>query len=307
MVPDGFFQNALNQSFPEFVRSFAETVYGPDLVGDTLSDIDNAVSKHFARTVADLPTLVSGELRDVASLPLLRTDLNNLKTILRGKISGLSPEEISARLVGGTLKEPIVKALLQCSDAASMAQILQVPGHPLAKALRNAVAGSQDPLALEVALDRDFFSFTFEKAKKLGQTYITGYYGLEVDATNLATAYKLQNLGNTGNIDAFFIPGGRHVNRALFGRVAEGDFAALDTLGPTPFGAVTSVKTLGELELALRKILLDKASKGGVDSLGGGLILDYVRSKEWEAAKIRLLARRAYFNLPVEAVAKEVA
>jgi V/A-type H+-transporting ATPase subunit C len=50
-----------------------------------------------------------------------------------------------------------------------------------------------------------------------------------------------------------------------------------------------------------------RAASGATDSLGGGLVLDFVQRKRWEVSRIRLLARRAYFNLPAEAVAKEIA
>lgn len=307
MVADGFFSQALSQNFSEFLRSLGETIYGPDLQGETLGDVDRAIAKHLARTVGDLPSLVSGSMREVIGLPLLRADLTNLKTILRGKTAGKSLEETKSSLVGGTLKEPLINAMLQAPDAAGVAQILQVPGHPLAKALRSSVATNPDPLALEVALDRDFFSATFEKAKKLGQSYVTNYFSYEVDATNLSTAFKLQALKVDANPESYFIPGGKHVNRTVFGRIAAGDLAAMDALNNTPFAPATSARTLGDLERVIRQLLLHKASKGGVDSLGAGLSLDYIRSKEWEASRIRLLARRAYFNLPADAIAKELA
>ncbi len=308
VVPESFFQQALNQAFSDFLRMLSETVYGADLVGDTLGDVDRAVSNHLARTVGDLPTLVSGELRELVSLPLLRADLVNLKAILRGKQSGKSPEEVKAGLVGGTLKEPLLNAMLQAPDAAGVAQVLQVPGHPLAKALRNAAAGNPEPLALEVALDREFFAASLEKAKRLRQSHIGAYFALEVDATNLATAFKLQALGVTDpNPDSYFVPGGKHLSRTVFSRIAAGDLAALDALSGTPLAPAAGARTLGELERALRHILLDKAASGATDSLGGGLVLDYIQRKLWEASRIRLLARRAYFNLPTDAVAKEVA
>lgn len=308
VVPESFFQQALNQAFPDFLRLLSETVYGADLVGDTLGDVDRAVSNHLARTVGDLPTLVSGEMRELVSLPLLRADLLNLKAILRGKQSGKAPEEIKAGLVGGTLKEPILNAMLQAPDVPSVAQLLQVPGHPLAKALRNAVASNLEPLALEVALDREFFAASFEKAKKLRQTYITAYFALEVDATNLTTAFKLQALGAANlNLESYFVPGGKHLSRAVFGRIAAGDLAAIDALNGTPLAPAAGARTLGELERAVRGVLLTKADTGATDSLGGGLVLDYIQQKQWEASRIRLLARRAYFNLPADAVAKEVA
>ncbi|WP_027892892.1 V-type ATPase subunit [Calidithermus chliarophilus] len=306
LVGEGFFQQALSASFSDFVRLLGETVYGPDLKGSSLGDVDRAVSGHFGRTVGDLPGLVTGELREVVSLPLLRADLVNLKAILRGKMTGKSAEEIKATLVGGTLPETLVNSMLQASDAASVAQILQLPGNPLARALRNAVQGSPDLLALEVALDREFFAAALAKAKKLRERFLASYFALEVDATNLATAFKLQALGAPANLEAYFIPGGTHLSMTAFSRIAQGDFAAMDTLNATPLAPAASARTLGDLERALRKILREKAHQGSLDSLGPGLALDYIRTKEWEAARIRLLARRAYYNLPADAVEKEV-
>ncbi len=306
MVPESFFQQALNQSFPELVRSLGETVYGPDLVGETLADVDRAVANHVKRTVGDLPGLLTGNQREAVNLLLLQTDLNNLKTILRGKAAGLPPEEIKGKLGDGTLPEVLVNAMLQASDAAGVAQILQLPTHPLAKALRNAVAGSPDPLSLEVALDRDFYAHSLEKARRLQEPALASYFALQVDATNLTTAYKLHALG-VGGGEGYFVPGGSHVNQILFSRIAGGDFGAMEALSATPLAAAVGARSLGDLERALRQILLSKAAQGGKDTLGAGLALDYIRRKQWEASRIRLLARRAYFNLPTDAVAKEVA
>lgn len=306
MVPEAFFQQALGQSFPDLVRSLNDTVYGPDMVGDSLADVDRAVTNHMQRMVGDLPGLVSGNMREAVNLLLLQSDLINLKTILRGRAAGQSAEEIKSKLGSGTLAEALINALLQAPDAASMAQVLQLPTHPLAKALRNAAAGNPDPLALEVALDRDFYAYSLEKARRLREPALATYFALQVDALNLATAFKLHALG-VGGSEGYFVPGGGYVNGILFNRVAGGDFGAMESLSGTPLAPATSARTLGELERALRRVLLEKAAQGGKDTLGAGLALDYIRRKEWEGARIRLLARRAYFNLPADAVAKEVA
>lgn len=304
-MPDSFFQQALNQPFPDFVRALGDTVYGPDLVGSSLADVDRAVANHMQRMVGDLPNLVTGNVREAMSLLLLQSDLTNLKAILRGKTAGNSAEEIKGKLVGGTLPEVLINAMLQAPDAASVAQVLQLPTHPLAKALRSAVAGNPDPLALEVSLDRDFYAYSLEKARRLREPALASYFSLQVDATNLATAFKLQALGGQGG-ESYFVPGGSIVNQALFSRIASGDLGALDALNNTPLAAAAGARTLGDLERALRQTLLAKAQQGGKDALGAGLALDYIRKKEWEGARIRLLARRAYFNLPSDAVAKEV-
>jgi len=306
VVPESFFQQALSQPFSDFVRSLSDTVYGPDLVGDSLPDVDRAVAGHMARMVGDLPGLVTGNIREAVALLLLQSDLTNLKTILRGKAAGQSPEEIKSRLVGGTLPEVLINAMLQAPDAPSIAQVLQVPTNPLAKALRSAVVGSPDPLALEVSLDRQFYAYSLEKARALREPSLAAYFSLQVDTTNLSTALKLQAMGAQAS-EAYFVPGGSIVSQALFNRIASGDLAAMEALNGTPLAAASSARTLGDLERALRQILLEKARQGGKDALGAGLVLDYIRRKEWEGSRIRLLARRAYFNLPADAVAKEVA
>jgi V/A-type H+-transporting ATPase subunit C len=177
----------------------------------------------------------------------------------------------------------------------------------LAKALRGAVVGNPDALALETALDRDFYASVLEKARRLREPALGSYFGLQIDATNLATAFKLHALKASTNAEGYFVRGGGIVNQALFARIAGGDLGAMDALNSTALAPVASARTLGDLERALRQTLLAKSAQGGRDALGAGLALDYVRKKEWEGSRIRLLARRAYFNLPADAVAKEVA
>lgn len=55
LIPEGFFFEALNLNFPELLRVLGESIYGPDLTGNSLPDIDRAVIVHFNRTVSDLP------------------------------------------------------------------------------------------------------------------------------------------------------------------------------------------------------------------------------------------------------------
>ena len=136
MLPEGFFSEALGLGFPELVKALKETLYGPDLTGDTLPDLDRAVMVHLNRTVGDLPRLVSGKAREAVSLLLMRTDLANVKTILRGKQAGWPPEEIMGHLGAGTIPRAFYGLLVEAADAAALAQLFSLPEHPLAGALR---------------------------------------------------------------------------------------------------------------------------------------------------------------------------
>ena len=60
------------------------------------------------------------------------------------------------------------------------------------------------------------------------------------------------------------------------------------------------------MERVLGCIILAKAHEGAKDLLGAGMANDYILHKEWEAGRIRLLARRSLFGLPSSAVEQEV-
>lgn len=306
LLHEPFFREALSLSFPEVVKVLGESSYGPDLSGDTLADVDRAVRVHFNRSVTDLPRLVSGEAWQAVSLLVMRADLVNVKTILRGKEAGWSVEEIMGHLEGGTLPQSMYRTLAEATDVASLGQLLSLPKHPLARALSEAAQHIQDLIETEVALDRVFYSALLRRARELDQPYLADFMGFEVDALNLSTGLKLFTVGFDGEAERFFLEGGRHVGLSLFRRLTEGEVAALEQLGNTGFDRVAEVRDLSALDRGLRCVLLAKGREGAKDVLGAGLVVDYIQRKQWEAGRIRLLARRAYYNLPAVSVEQEL-
>lgn len=291
LLPEGFFQEALDLSFPDFLRALSETVYGQELSGQDLSAVDRAVTRTQEKLVADLVDLSGGEAKEALRLLFLENDLTNLKAILRTR----GKEEVA--FLPGTLRESLLRALLEAQDPQAMAQILSVPGHPLAQALREAVRRGGD---LEATLDQLFFQDAKRAAQRLGDITLQRYLALKIDALNLSRAFQSQGK------EAPFIPGGHYVDKVRFTRLLEGDYAVLDELARTPLSGLSGVKTLAELERRLRCALLKVAKQGASDPLGVGLALAYVKEREWEGQRIRLLARRAYFGLPKERVEEEV-
>ena len=306
LLPEGFFREALHLGFPELLKVLAESIYGSDLAGDTLADVDRAVTLHLNRTIADLPRLVAGRAREAVSLLLMRADLTNLKNILRAKSAGQSAEDTLGRLDAGTLSPALYRMLDEAPDAASIAQLLSLRKHPLGGALRKALRAEHEPLALEVALDQAFFTAILRRARELDQPYLSGFLRAEIDGLNLATGVKLSTIGFEGQTAGFFLKGGHWVGLPLFQRLTSGETAALEELGQTDFDAVAESKDLLTLERHLRCILLAKAHAGVKDVLGAGLSLDFIQRKLWEAGRIRLIARRAYYNLSSDELEKEV-
>ncbi len=306
MIPEGFFREALSLSFPELVKALGESTYGPDLTGDSLTDIDHAVAVHLNRTVADLPRLVSGEAREALMLLLMQVDLANLKAILRGRVLGWSADEIKGHLGGGTLPQGLYSAMAEAPDAASLAQVLALPNHLLAGALREASRAGQPLPETEMLLERSFYRAALAQAKEIEQPCLVGFIRFEIDGSNLSNSVKLLTVGFEGLPDRFFLKGGRSIDLPLFRRLAGGEMAALEEMSGTEFGGVAGARDLPALERGLRCILLAKARKGAGDALGAGIAIDYIQHKEWEAGRIRLLARRAYYNLPRASIEQDV-
>ncbi len=306
MLPEGFFAEALTLDFPGLVKILADTIYGPDLTGDDLAAVDRAVMVHLHRTVGDLPSLVAGQAREAVSLLLRRADLANVTIILRGKEAGWTNEEILGRLEAGTIPKAFYGVLVEAADAPALAQLLTLPGHPLARALRRAVSAAREPLDLEIVLDREFYQAMLRRAQELDQPYLAAFMRFEIDAVNLATGLKLSVMGITEDLERFFLPGGRQINRPFFESLAAGEVGVLEELANTDFKGVAEVKDLTSLERGLRCLLLAKAREGVKDVLGAGMAVNYILHKQWEASRIRLLARRSFYGLPPETVEAEI-
>lgn len=265
LLKESFFQEALDLSFADFLRLLSETVYGGELAGQGLPDVDRAVLRTQAKLVGDLPRLVTGEAREAVRLLLLRNDLHNLQALLRAKATGRPFEEVL--LLPGTLREEVWRQAYEAQDPAGMAQVLAVPGHPLARALRAVLRETQDLARVEALLAKRFFEDVAKAAKGLDQPALRDYLALEVDAENLRTAFKLQGSGLAP--DAFFLKGGG----SWTGSGSPGSwrgttpywtsfpaplFRAFRGSGPEGFGAGASVRPP------------QGGEEGGAGPLGGG-------------------------------------
>ena len=89
-----------------------------------------------------------------------------------------------------------------------------------------------------------------------------------------------------------FIPGGKEVNRATFDAIAnDASAGALQALNGTSFAPVADTTTLSEAEERIRSVVNSSAKRLAADPLGIGVVANYLRLKEEEAARLRLLAR----------------
>lgn len=312
LLGDEFYNDALGGSdFRAFLSSFAQTSYSREFdeaqarYGGELRTVDEALARNFYTTTRTLLNVSDGLPERLLKLLLLRYDLGNLKTIARAKSAGRGADEVQAGLLpAGELKPAVLDSIAQASDLPAAAQAVAVTGHPLGPAFTRAVArysSDGDLYELELSLDRAYYEALSEEVDKGGfPDDFRRYIQREVDATNIRTALKLRGSGDGADTstqaEAVFIKGGKEVRRTTFDALLSGDTQVLSS---TTFAEVAETDNLSRAEETLRGGLDRQARKLALrDPLGVGVVLNYLRLKETETARLRLLARGKFYGVP---------
>jgi V/A-type H+-transporting ATPase subunit C len=318
LLPAGFMAEQLDAAgFAGFTSALAQTAYGRDLDEaqadggrDGLAMVDAALARGFVRTTRALLDYADGTARDLVALLLRRYDLANLKAVVRARHAGRSGDDVlSAVLPAGELSERTLRGMAEAADLAAAGQVLALSGHPLAEAFRKGVAGyaadGGDLLAFEVALDRAFYAgWSADAARLPSPDAFRAYVATEVDATNVRTALKLR--GRTLDASRFFVAGGRLVTPSAFADLAQQPVGTPLPALRGPFAALADASGMGEVDERLRGVLDHQARRLGHDPLDIGLVADYLRRKEQETARLRLIARGTFYGVPRAALAKEL-
>lgn len=318
LLEPSFFREALaGEGFRGFVQSLALSSYGSELetaqtayAEAPLRAVDEAIGRNFHHTTRSLLTFSSGPAREQIALLLLRYDLQNLKAIARAKHAGRTLDEVRQALFpAGELKPALLENIAAAADLPASAQALAATKHPLAPAFSEAVrryVNGGSLYELELALDRALFETIFARLAKVQHSSgFRRYLEKEVDAANLRTALKLRGSGGGSEL---FVKGGREIGRATFeALLSDPAPSALQALANTSFKAVAKAAGRAQQDEAIRQTLDRYAYRLMLrEVLGIGVALDYLRRKESEAARLRLLARGKYYQVPREQLQQEL-
>ncbi len=314
-----FYATALaDGSFDSFLAGLGQTGYGTDLEeartqASGLPAVDRALARNFYNTTRSILGFSDGWPHDLIALLLRRYDLANIKAVARAKHAGRAPEDTaSALLPAGEMRPSLLDALVGAADIPALAQVLGAAKHPLTQAVRKAARAygeSGDLFTFEVTLDRAFHESIAEAASDLPlPESFRGFLDLELQATNLRTALKLR--GRDVAAQEFFMAPRKSASaaRSVFDSIiADTGDDGLSALADTRFSAVADTKSLGDADAAIRAVLdaeVRRLSLG--DPLGPFVVLDFLRRKERELARLRLLARGTYYSVPREQLEQEL-
>jgi V/A-type H+-transporting ATPase subunit C len=317
LLTEDFYTQALGSSdFSAFLSSLAQSPYMQDLEEaqsrlSGLPAVDQALARNFYSTTRSILSFSDGNPHRLIALLLRQYDLANIKAIARAKHAGREAEDaLAALLPAGELKPSVLEHLATTADLRSMAQALALTEHPLAPAFTAAVrqyVDDGDLYELELALDRAFAESLRDTVAQLPlPAGFKAYVALEIDATNLRTALKLR--GREAEAADLFLPGGSSISSKQFAAIiADDEPETLGVLSGTPFAAVASAGSLSAADSIIRAVLDETAHRLALrNPLGPGVVLDYLRRKERETARLRLLARGKFYNVPRQQLEREL-
>ena len=310
----------------EIGRFMGETQYKTEMaeLASKYSGVDLielGTSRNLAHTYRSIIGFCSGDLKEIVAGYLRRWDMWNIKTILRGKYSNATVEEIQEDLVpAGTLSEEDLNALLAID---SMSEIIETSARKLS---------IQVPADITLSLERDgnlaavedYLDFVYYQRllasidpNKKSDSQFLSFVKREIDIVNLRTLLKLKMDNMPGDkIKVYFIEGGSNeLSITELNRLAaiETFDNLVDELSKYSFydeikNSLEKAKTTRSLYpvmVKLDKYLAKEAERfSHLYPLSVLPILDYIIRKKIEVDNIRIIARGKASGMDNEIIKK---
>nr|WP_320162100.1 V-type ATP synthase subunit C [uncultured Methanoregula sp.] len=321
LLPKEEYQRMLNMSISEITRIIGETEYKQEIdeLGTTFKGIDLievALSWNLAKEYQKIQEITPGNLKQFTQVYLRRWDIQNVLTILRGKMQGEKSGKIKEILVpAGSLDKTILDRMLSEESPDRVIEMLK--DHRMYPVLAREYPAAKESGSfshMENELYKHLYLNIINDAKtgvKGGASFLA-YIQLEIDIKNVKTLFRLR--ADTIDEDAreMFIPGGS---------LSLTDFASLNAIRDTNefidmlkanirnddlhalLDELKGKAQVHDIEARLTRVQLaqmEKMSKRNPFSIHP--ILVYLEKKKYEVFNLRALARGKESRLPSEKI-----
>lgn len=271
--------------------------------------IEVALRKDFANTFRKiLGFMKGGESETYINILLSRWDIQNIKTILRGKNIHMTSAEIVECLVpAGQLDDTTLIELIKQPDVKAVIDLLATWGIEYAKPLtRNFKEYSEkrDLTVLEYAIDKFYYENALEKLGEdsYDDRILLDMITTEIDVTNIKNVLKMiRDKIEIEEAETFLIKGGITLNiEKLLSMLRSGTLeGAIKVLDATPYkflselpADVFKTEKVSVFEKELEKYLIKRGiSRFLGDPLSIAVAVGYVWAKYNEITNIRIIAR----------------
>ncbi len=271
--------------------------------------IEYALRKNLVKNYQKILGFVRGDIGETyIKVFLNRWDIQNIKTILRGKNIHASPDEILDCLVpAGELDEATLIELMKQPDVRSVIDLLatwQISySHPLTLHLDEY--GEKDDLAiLEYELDKYYYEHSLNSVagKKYDSRIVHDLLATEIDIVNIKTILRvIRDSIDIEETKSMLLPGGKILNQKhLLDLINTGSIReVIHKIESTPYSFLSDIPEQAILtdKISVFEKELDKyIIRKGIRTLRGdplsiSIVIGYLWAKFNETTNIRIIAR----------------
>lgn len=312
-----------------FIDELENTPYRQDLEDASvkyagLACVEEALRRNLSKTFRLIFSFVKSEdAETLVSIFLNKWDVQNIKTILRGKNIHEMPTEIAESLApAGALSDATLTELIKQPDVKAVIDLLATWGieysQPLTQHFKE-FSETRDLVVLEYALDKFYFQHAMDAVA--GDSYdegiIRGIVRTEIDVTNIKNVLRIvRDKVELEDATYYFISGGKELDvdklsalskiRTIDGVTKQLAGSSYDFLARLPDQYVSAEK-ISPFEKELDKFVLKKAlSLFSADPLSLALIIGYLYAKSNEITNIRVIAMCKTEYVPEKEVMEEL-
>lgn len=319
LLSQDVYERMLQMEIPQIARVLSEGAYKAEILAlatkaSGVDLIELATSRNLAAVYTQIIGFSEGELRQMIAWYLDRFDVQNVKTIVRGKMFGASPAEIQEDIVAaGSMRESFLQSLIELPtlddvfarlEGTIHAQALQALGKKASEIVR---WNEWEDLVTKLYYD-NLLAVVPERTE--GTRLMREFIRREIDIVNVKTLLRLWAAKATLPYDVF-VEGGLEIPKAeltemiamdanaLAGRLR--DYVLTEDLSTRLKDL--STQGLGSLVRTVEKLhLLEAGRYAHVHPLSVLPILDYIVRKDREVQNLRIIARGKESGLSSELI-----
>jgi V/A-type H+/Na+-transporting ATPase subunit C len=320
----------LKPDLESLIADLEDSPYHDDIIGakgqfSGILCIEYALRQNFIRTFRKIQEFAhrETEAEQYIRIFLHRWDVQNIKTILRGKNIHATAEEIASCLEpAGELDEATFREVLRQPDIRGVIDLLATWQIRYARPLTESFpefAKTKDLAVLECALDRFYYADALSAVKAPGynNALIRDLLSIEIDVVNLRTVLRMvRDRVDPEEARRYLIAGGTEFDeKDLTGFLALATIGdVLKALGTTRYAflagipeSVVRAQKISAIEKELERFLIRKGAGAFLlEPLSVASVVGYFWAKYNEITNIRIISRCKTADFPVEHLKEEL-
>jgi V/A-type H+-transporting ATPase subunit C len=311
LIQKEMYPKFLNMEIPEITRFIGESEYKKDVdeLGKKYSGtdlIEHALNQNLALTYRKLIEVSQNEAKFLITEYLRSWDIWNIKTIVRGKFSGASEDEILEDIVSaGQLRYRDMVEIVKIGTVEGViAAFADTPYYSVLKEYKGNLA------EIENALDKWYYTNLMKAAAETGNKLFLKSLKTRIDLKNLKMLFRMKHAGMERDVILrYLIPGGMELKESDLSRLAALPFnefmRALEEYSYWKAIADVGGESISLLNIENRfyKFSLEYISQiSYYYPLSILPVLDYLLSKKNEVDNLRIIVRGKETSLPEDII-----